>query len=121
MEAKGTPAMVQRVAVAPPQSRVGVLSEAERAALIAHSPLRGRYDQPVDRESAYEMLTARARQATEAPSEPAPADAGKRGSEGGAVGDFAGRVLKSALNQAASQIGRQIVRGLLGSLLGGKR
>lgn len=121
LEAKGTPAMVQRVAIAPPQSRVGVLSEAERAELIAHSPLRGRYDQPVDRESAYEMLTARARQAAEASPEPAPANAGKRGSEGGAVGDFAGRVLKSALNQAASQIGRQIVRGLLGSLLGGKR
>ena len=121
LEANGTPAMVQRVTVAPPQSRVGVLSEAERAELIAHSPLRGRYDQPVDRESAYEMLTARARQAAEASPEPAPANAGKRGREGGAVGDFAGRVLKSALNQAASQIGRQIVRGLLGSLLGGKR
>ncbi|EIK54165.1 hypothetical protein YO5_03522 [Stutzerimonas stutzeri TS44] len=120
LEAKGTPAMVQRVAVAPPQSRVGVLSETERAELIAHSPLRGRYDQPVDRESAYEMLTARARQATAQP-EPAPEARGKRDSGDGTVGDFAGRVLKSALNQAASQIGRQIVRGLLGSLLGGKR
>jgi DNA helicase HerA-like ATPase len=51
--------MVQRVLVAPPQSRIGPLSEAERAALIASSPLQGRYDKPIDRESAYEVLMAR--------------------------------------------------------------
>jgi DNA helicase HerA-like ATPase len=59
LEEKGTPEMVQRVLVAPPQSRIGPLSEAERAALIASSPLQGRYDKPIDRESAYEVLMAR--------------------------------------------------------------
>ena len=53
--------MVQRVAIAPPQSRIGPLSEPERAALIARSGLGRRYDKPFDRESAYEMLSARAR------------------------------------------------------------
>ncbi|GAB3388089.1 hypothetical protein GCM10027514_29680 [Azotobacter armeniacus] len=56
LEEKGAPAMVQRVAIAPPQSRIGPLSEAERIELIRQSPLRGRYDQPVDRNSAYELL-----------------------------------------------------------------
>ena len=60
LEEKGTPAMVQRVAIAPPQSRIGPLNEAERAALLRGSPQAGRYDKAVDRESAYEMLMARA-------------------------------------------------------------
>ncbi|TDV70036.1 uncharacterized protein DUF853 [Pseudomonas sp. LP_7_YM] len=59
LQDRGTPEKVQRVLVAPPQSRIGPLSESERAALIAQSPLAGRYDKPVDRESSYEMLLAR--------------------------------------------------------------
>ncbi|MXS21813.1 helicase HerA-like domain-containing protein, partial [Pseudomonas oryzihabitans] len=43
LEDRGTPAMVQRVAIAPPQSRVGPLSEAERQTLIRQSPQAGRY------------------------------------------------------------------------------
>lgn len=128
LEAKGTPAMVQRVAVAPPQSRIGPLSEAERAALIQQSPLRGRYDKPIDRESAYELLTARAEQATQQAEQSKPSAAGKQAEAGGGIGSAAGellgglasQVMKTAMRQAANQIGRQLVRGLLGSLMGGK-
>ena len=124
LEEKGTPAMVQRVAIAPPQSRIGPLNEAERAALLRSSPQAGRYDRAVDRESAYEMLMARNTQA------PVEAPAGKPGgsskSEGPGLGEMAselfGQAVKSAVRQAANQIGRQLVRGLMGSLLGtGKR
>ena len=59
LQEKGTPEVVQRVLVAPPQSRIGPLSEAERAALVASSPLQGRYDKPIDRDSAYEVLMSR--------------------------------------------------------------
>ncbi|MCQ2048086.1 ATPase [Stutzerimonas stutzeri] len=121
LEAKGTPAMVQRVSIAPPQSRVGPLSEAERMQLIARSSLRGRYDKPVDRESAYEILSARAMQAVEEAEHPVEKPARGKSSAGSDLGDLAGRVVKSALSQAASQLGRQLARGLLGSLLGGKR
>lgn len=121
LEEKGTPAMVQRVAIAPPQSRVGPLSEAERAGLVAQSGLRSRYDKVFDRESAYEILSARAMQAPEPLSGKAEKPRrGKSNSESD-IGDLAGRVVKSALSQAASQLGRQLARGLLGSLLGGKR
>ena len=121
LEDKGTPALVQRVAIAPPQSRVGPLSEAERQTLIRQSPQAGRYDRAVDRESAYEIL--RERQGKRVPAEaPAPE---KKAGEGGALGDLvgqlAGNALRSAARQAANQLGRQLVRGLLGSLLGGKR
>ncbi|WP_122447699.1 helicase HerA-like domain-containing protein, partial [Pseudomonas viridiflava] len=59
LQDKGTPAMVQRVLIAPPQSRIGPLTADERASLIAGSALGRRYNKPVDRESAYEMLAAR--------------------------------------------------------------
>lgn len=123
LEDKGTPAMVQRVAIAPPQSRVGPLSEAERAALVAASPLRGRYDRPVDRESAYERLTARAAQGEVAGAERDKAAEGKSLGDmaGELLGSAVGQAMKSAVRQAAGQLGRELVRGLLGSLLGGRR
>jgi len=128
LEAKGTPAMVQRVAVAPPQSRIGPLSESERAALIQQSALRGRYDKPIDRESAYELLTARAEQAAQQAESNKPSSASKgevgggmAGAAGELLGGLASQVMKTAMRQAANQIGRQLVRGLLGSLMGGKR
>ncbi|NWB92217.1 helicase HerA-like domain-containing protein [Pseudomonas agarici] len=124
LQDKGTPQRVQRVLIAPPQSRIGPLSEAERAALIAGSALLGRYDKPVDRESAYEILIARKAPISEAP---APTDevAGQEPSLADKAGEFlgtaTGQALKSAMRQAANQLGRQLVRGLMGSLLGGNK
>ncbi|MFK4231937.1 helicase HerA-like domain-containing protein [Pseudomonas guariconensis] len=121
LQEKGTPEMVQRVLVAPPQSRIGPLTETERKALVAASPLAGRYDKPVDRESAYEMLTARKGE----PVEPVPQPKADEESFADKAGEFlqsaAGQAIKSAVRQAANQLGRQLVRGLMGSLLGGKR
>lgn len=119
LEANGTPAVVQRVAIAPPQSQIGPLDEQLRRELIMRSPLRGRYDQAIDRESAYEVLLARAQQAAEPAQEPKPgrkAGAAKDASD--MFGDLVGRAVKSAVRQAASQVGRQLVRGLMGSLMG---
>ncbi|MGY4492600.1 helicase HerA-like domain-containing protein [Pseudomonas sp. TE3610] len=121
LQDKGTPAMVQRVLVAPPQSRIGPLSEAERAAIIAASSLQGRYDKPVDRESAYEMLLARKAPPVDETAEPAPAGGSLADRAGELLGGVAGQAIKSAMRQAASQLGRELVRGLMGSLLGGKK
>ena len=121
LEDKGTPAMVQRVAIAPPQSRIGPLSEAERAALVRQSPLAGRYDKPIDRESAYELLTARAEARQEAPAKTAQKPQKAEPGLGDMAGELIGSAMKSALRQAANQIGRQLVRGLMGSLLGSKK
>lgn len=123
LEEKGTPAMVQRVAIAPPQSRIGPLMEAERVAVLRNSPQAGRYDKAVDRESAYEMLMARKAQAPAAAPEEKPLKGRKAETEG--LGEMAselfGQAVKSAVRQAANQIGRQLVRGLMGSLLGGSK
>lgn len=124
LQDKGTPAMVERVLIAPPQSRIGPLSEAERAALIRTSPLAGRYDKPIDRESAYEVLMARKALApTEqaAPGKPQPEEESLADKAGEFLGSTAGMALKSVVRQAANQLGRQLVRGLMGSLLGGNK
>mgnify|MGYP003603297201 CR=1 FL=1 len=123
LEEKGTPAMVQRVLIAPPQSRIGPLTEAERTVLISSSALQGRYDKPVDRESAYEILMARKGLAPEvqAQAQTAPQEPGFLDQAGDFLGSTAGKALQSMARQAASQVGRQLVRGLLGSLLGGSK
>ena len=59
LDEKGTPAIVERAWILPPASRIGAITDAERAAVINASPLKGHYEQAVDRESAYEKLHAR--------------------------------------------------------------
>jgi DNA helicase HerA-like ATPase len=60
LENKGIPGMVERTLIRPPSSQLGPIDPAMRAQLIVQSPVRGKYDTPVDRESAYEKLRARA-------------------------------------------------------------
>lgn len=124
LEAKGTPSMVRRVSIAPPQSRVGPLDDAERASLVSRSPLLGYYEKAFDRISAYEMLAERAeKQAQNAPEVPvAKSKKTAANSASGGVADvlggIAGQVYKSTVRQAVNQISRQILRGILGSLTG---
>ena len=66
----GVPGMVQRAFMLPPNSRIGAISDAERAQVRTQSPVGGKYDALVDRESAFELLTARA-DAEAAPPPPA--------------------------------------------------
>ena len=59
LDEKGAPRVVARTTVRPPDSRLGPATDAERAAVMAASPVRGIYDSPIDRESAEEVLAAR--------------------------------------------------------------
>ncbi len=56
LEHKGQPSVVERVYIRPPASRLGPITPEERAAIIANSPVQGKYEEEVDRKSAYEML-----------------------------------------------------------------
>jgi DNA helicase HerA-like ATPase len=56
----GAPSVVQRTLIAPPRSRLGPITPQERAAIQASSPFAGKYDTRVDRESAEEVLAAKA-------------------------------------------------------------
>jgi DNA helicase HerA-like ATPase len=133
LDEKGRPAVVERAYVLPPASRIGPITTAERAAVIAASPVAGVYEKAVDRESAYERLKGRAEQAAPAAGAPAPAPAAAPGggwldSITGSLGGLmtgSGRkdsmveaMAKSAARTVGSTVGREIVRGVLGSLLG---
>ena len=65
LEGNGTPSMVERCMIRPPSGRVGPISEDERKALMATSPVKGKYDQAIDRESAYEILQKRMQEGTD--------------------------------------------------------
>jgi DNA helicase HerA-like ATPase len=56
LDAKGAPTPVERALIRPPRSRLGPIDADERAAVMAMSPVGGRYDHAVDRESAFEQL-----------------------------------------------------------------
>jgi uncharacterized protein len=59
LEGNGTPSMVERCMVRPPSGRVGPIAPEERKAVMAQSPVKGKYDQAIDSESAYEILQKR--------------------------------------------------------------
>ena len=63
LDEKGAPTMVQRSKILFPLSQIGVISESQRTQLINASRLYGRYDNPIDRESAFEVLLAESEQA----------------------------------------------------------
>ncbi|KQP16602.1 helicase HerA-like domain-containing protein [Methylobacterium sp. Leaf93] len=111
LEAKGTPSIVERALIAPPQGRVGPLTEVERAELIAKSPLRGKYDEAVDNESAYEILAAR----KGLDSAPAEAAQQSEGGLSGMLGNLLGGVLGS---KPAAKGGRRPPQGLAEQVIG---
>jgi hypothetical protein len=84
--------MVDRGLVLPPTSRIGAITPQERAAIIEASPIKGHYEQVVDRESAFERLRGRA---TAAPSASAPTQPTGTGSWQ-RPGGFPGRTMPQA-------------------------
>ena len=146
LENKGIPGVVERTLIRPPSSQLGPVDPAIRAQVMAASPVAGKYDTVLDRESAFEMLRARAdaaaREAAQAEAQAnAPRDAGAasgdddgyaraRRYDGGAReesrpkprssssrSDSVGEAFaKSFARQLGSRSGQALVRGILGSL-----
>ncbi len=116
LDEKGQPTPVERVFICPPQSRIGPLSDSERSDQMQRSPLRSKYEQSLDRESAYETLAARAQQMQ---TESAVTEAKNTRAEPNPTAELLGAFAKSAARSIGTQVGREIIRGVLGSLLGG--
>jgi uncharacterized protein len=133
LEENGTPAVVDRAFVCPPESRVGAITSDERQRIIQNSIHFGNYENLVDRESAFEVIRKRTEQrvaqAQEAAQqqhtyeqpqfrypEPSP-----RRSPGRPRESMVEAFAKSTLRSIGSSIGRQIIRGVLGSIMGGRR
>jgi DNA helicase HerA-like ATPase len=134
LQDKGIPSPVQQTLVSPPRCRMGAINEAERQQVRNGSPVGGKYDTPVDRESAAEMLAKRAETAAQAANAPAAKtekDDPDAGGFGQSVKDavFGTRRRQGMIETMAKQttrtigtkLGNQIVRGILGGLFGGRR
>ena len=139
LEDRGVPSMVQRTLIRPPSSRLGPITPQERQTIIRESPVAGQYDETVDRESAFEMLQKRAKEAQEGGQQ-----SGRSGGSRWTLPDFDGTgtpaqtgrrqpaprpsgrqsvteaAIKSVVRAVGSSLGRAIVRGILGSLSRGR-
>ncbi|MGI6520961.1 MAG: helicase HerA-like domain-containing protein [Fermentimonas sp.] len=139
LDEKGAPQMVERANILPPQGQIGPITVGERDQLIRSSLIYGVYENYIDRESAYEILSKkqelleeerkraeeekeRIRQQKEAQkaaleTERAKrAEARQRKADRGILGDFIDQVGKSTKRQISYQIGRSITRGIFGAL-----
>jgi hypothetical protein len=143
LDENGSPQIVERAKIVPPRSQVGAITAGQRKEIIASSIIAGHYEKAIDRESAYEILQARAgEKAQTAGARPVPASTpapeGENrsllaealgtatsafqptiGPRGGRYDSLATSMVKSAMRAASSSIGRQIARGILGGILGG--
>jgi uncharacterized protein len=113
---KGIPTPLAHVMMCTPQSRMDVLTDTEISTLVNNSKLAAKYNQVIDSNSAYEILTAKLNEAAANPSVAATGKAAKP--EETTLEKVANNtIVKSMMRQA----GNTIVRSLLGSLgLGGK-
>ena len=139
LDEKGIPTPVERAFIIPPQSRIGPITDAERAVVMQNSLVAGVYEKQVDRESAYEVLKTRAAETASA-DQPAKEGAsnedrgfnwgglfGGGNSGGDATKKSTSRsdtilesAAKSTVRAIGSQLGRQIIRGVLGSIFKGR-
>jgi DNA helicase HerA-like ATPase len=119
LDEKGTPNIVERAFVLPPCGQIGPITADQRQAIIKGSLVYGHYEQAIDRESAYEILKARADQAAkqvsevQAPRRPEPKHAPSMAEKMFQV------FTSTAVRNVANTLSREITRGALGGILGG--
>lgn len=139
LEGNGIPAMVERTMIRPPSGKMGTITPEERQSIIASSPVKGKYDQPVDPESAYEQLQKRVEQTAEKgppAGTPEAAEAGGfLGHLGGVLGTIFGtsrgrgerlspsqtiarEVTRTVTNRVAGRIAADLGKSIAGSLGG---
>jgi DNA helicase HerA-like ATPase len=126
---KGIPSIVGRTLIRPPSAQVGPLNPAERESIIAGSPVAGLYDNPADRESAFEILARRARDRQLAEERQRQDDelrktertyqdaAPRRSSNRQTPAEAA---MNSLARTVANRLGSALVRGILGGLKRGR-
>ena len=127
---KGVPMPVERTLICPPRCRMGAVTAEERAAVRARSPIDGKYETAVNRESAYEILSKRTVSKEASPSASGSSPQEPKQDAGGGLSDLiwgtkrrqglAEAMAKQTARTVGNQLGRQILRGVLG-ILGGSR
>jgi hypothetical protein len=128
--------MVQRTLVCPPFAQIGPVTDQQRRQILARSPFKGKYDELIDSESAYEVLQKRAQEKAQAEQAPQQADSGGLGGLLGSIlggggpapgGKGRGRapmsttevIIRNASSSLARTVGTQIGRAIMRGVLGG--
>ena len=123
LDEKGTPAIVERAKILFPLSQIGAITEDQRADLIKRSRLYGRYDHSIDRESAYELITAATLEAERQKAEiEAAAEAEKQAAIQAKADAKAAKEAEKAAKEAAkkksSGIGAKVLKSVLTAVTG---
>ena len=111
LDEKGAPRMVERAKILFPLSQIGAVTEGQRMDIIKQSSIYGKYDTPIDRESAYEILIKEAEapvvaKTPEAPAAPeAPSRSAKETSKPGIMGKVWKAVLTAVTSTLATLLG----------------
>jgi len=131
LQSKGIPMPVERTLICPPRCRMGAITPEERIAVRARSPVGSKYDTPVNRESAYEILSRRTLEKEAAQTKTVSSGAETSSGIGSAISDFlwgskrrqgvVETMAKQTARTVGNQIGRQIMRGVLGGIMGGSK
>ncbi|MCK1544161.1 DUF853 family protein [Bradyrhizobium sp. 147] len=120
LEGNGTPSMVERVMIRPPSARIGPITSEERKAIMAVSPVKGKYDTAVDSESAYEILQKRiAGTAATADGSAGGSGGGILGQIGSIVGSIFGTNVKRGRLSTGQVIARDVTRSVTNQVIGG--
>jgi DNA helicase HerA-like ATPase len=114
LDLKGSPTIVEKTLISPPQSRIGPLKLAEKKEIIQNSPISDGYNKTLDRKSAHEVLSARAEKVLKEKNTAKKPVKRQRKSNRQGVGEA---FLKSIARSVGSQLGRRVLRGILGSIL----
>ncbi|MBO7396973.1 MAG: DUF853 family protein, partial [Bacteroidales bacterium] len=125
LDEKGIPSVVERAKILFPLSQIGAISEAQRTQVINRSRLYGRYDHPVDRESAYEIITAATEEAERQKAEieaaaAAEKEAAAAAKQAAAQAKEAARAEREAAKQkkATSGIASKVLKSMLTAVTG---
>lgn len=120
LDEKASPTVTAKSKIRPPVSRLGPASETERAAIIAKSPVSGVYDTLRDRESAFELLTARTKaeesEAAEVEARRPEKNVKPEVHKPSATEKAVTSVAVSVIRTIGVTLGRELVRGILGSM-----
>ena len=105
LDPKGAPSMVERAKILFPLSQIGAVTEGQRLDIIKQSRIYGKYDTPIDRESAFEVLMAEAEQQMAAQEEEAAAQAEeKEAAKGKQKSGIMSKVWKAVLTAITSTL-----------------
>ena len=118
LEGNGIPAMVERVLIRPPSARIGPITPEERKAIMDASPVKGKYDTPIDAESAYEILQKRVA-GTAAPADAPAGGGGILGHIGAIVSTIFGTNVKRGRLSTGQLIARNVTRSVTDKVVGG--